>query len=236
MITALVLVLLAVLNSCSKDGIFPCIRGKGAKKTETRSLSQFTKIEYRLEGNIEVVKGDKFEAAIGGHENQLSEVRTRVSGGKLIIDSERCLKNSDFHVVVTLPHLNSLKLAGSAGAEVEDGFDDDEMEFSIAGSGSITAAAASRDVKAEISGSGNILLIGTAEMLDAQISGSGKIKAFNLQVERLNARISGSGDVESSVSERIDAQISGSGSVRYKGSPGTVNSEISGSGKVVRVD
>lgn len=230
------LVLLAGLSSCSKDGFFPCIRGKGSKITEVRALADFTKIEYRLPGNINVLKGDKFEAAVAGYENQLAEVRTQVSNGRLIIDSDRCLKNSDFHVIVTLPHLNSLKLAGSAGAEVGDGFMDDEMGFSIAGSGSISAPVSSGDVKAEISGSGNILLSGTAEMLDAQISGSGKIKAFNLQTKRLNAQISGSGDVESSVYERIDAQISGSGSVRYKGSPSTVNLSISGSGKVVRVD
>jgi len=229
-------ILLGGLNSCSKDGYFPCIRGKGGKVTETRVLTGFTKVDFRLPGEIEVVKGNKFEAAVAGYENQLSEVRTRVSGERLIIDSDRCLKNTDFHLVVTLPHLNSLRLAGSAKAEVGDGFDNDKMEFSIVGSGNISAPVTSQDVKAEISGSGNILLSGIADKLDASISGSGKIKAFDLQVKQLEARISGSGDVESSVSERIDAQISGSGSVRYKGSPGTVNSQISGSGKVVKVN
>src|SRR5690606_32607253 len=157
------------------------------KITEVRTLPEFTKIEYRLPGTIEVVKGDIFEVAIVGYENQLFEVRTRISNGRLIIDSDRCLKNTDFYVTVTLPHLNSLKLAGSAGAEVGDGFTDDEIEFNISGSGNISAPVTSRNVKAEISGSGNILLSGTADMLDAQISGSGKIKAFNLQAERLNA-------------------------------------------------
>lgn len=90
-------------------------------------------------------------------------------------------------------------------------------------------------VTTKLSGSGSITLEGYCQNFESQISGSGKIHGYALVANSANATISGSGDLEIFVNNTLTANISGSGSVRYKGNPPIVNSNISGSGRVTKV-
>lgn len=106
----------------------------------------------------------------------------------------------------------------------------------VSGSGKIYATLnITEQAGFEISGSGKVEAKGNAASVKAVISGSGKVLAAGLQTDRCRVNISGSGDVEIDVKSDLDVNISGSGSVGYKGSPGKVNCNASGSGKVYKL-
>ena len=67
------------------------------------------------------------------------------------------------------------------------------------------------------------------------ISGSGRFEGLGLQASSYDVDISGSGSAKISVTEAIYSQISGSGSIHYKGNPQKVRSDVSGSGRVMKL-
>ncbi|MFD2162585.1 head GIN domain-containing protein [Paradesertivirga mongoliensis] len=232
----LMLTATALLAACNfDDGFRPCVRGNNTINTETRALADFNSVDYLMEGDIEIRKGERHEIMIEGNSNQMEHVRTRVSNGTLRIDSERCLKSTRFKFIVYTRDLEKAKLSGSGNMDVSDGFTPRHMSFEVAGSGKISASSVSAlKVTARLSGSGRLDMEGTCQTFDIQLSGSGMIRAFALVCNTANANISGSGGIEVFVSDNLNANISGSGTIRYKGDP-TVNAAISGSGKVTKV-
>lgn len=229
------LIATALLVSCHDDDFRPCIRGNNDPDTETRSLLDFDSVDILMEGDVEIRKSDRYEIVIEGHANQLEDLKTRVSNGKLKIYSDRCFKSTDFNFIVYTPELSEVKLSGSGDAWVRDEFSAHDMEFNVSGSGKIRAAAESAvKVKARISGSGSLFLEGVCDTFEAELSGSGKIQAFGLVSNMANCNISGSGNMEIFVTTTLNANISGSGVIRHKGTA-TVHSNISGSGKVINV-
>lgn len=231
----LMLTATALFFGCSKDGFKPCIRGNNNISTETRTLADFDAVDYMMEGDIEIRKASRQEIVIEGNSNQLEDLKTKVSNGKLKIYSDRCFKNTDFKFIVYTRDLNDVKLSGSGVMLVNDDFIAQEMTFEVSGSGKISAFTESAiKVKAKISGSGELDLEGICDSFNAQISGSGKIRAYTLISNTANASISGSGNMELFVTNVLNAAISGSGNIRYKGTA-TINSNISGSGRVEKV-
>lgn len=106
----------------------------------------------------------------------------------------------------------------------------------ISGSGDLDLDLAVGDRAVfDVSGSGDVKATGSADEIRTSISGSSRISAEDFQTNKANIKISGSGDISIAVKDEINADISGSGSVRYKGSPGKINSHASGSGKVSKM-
>jgi hypothetical protein len=150
---------------------------------------------------------------------------------------------------------NNLKLnvsgSGSLEAEIDAGEVDADVSGSgdmnlkgkcksfssdISGSGGVSLNASIADeVEFDISGSGKVNATGSSQSIKAEITGSGKVMASNFVTDKCEVRISGSGDVEITVKTELDARITGSGTVSYKGNPLRVNSDSSGSGKVIKM-
>ena len=64
--------------------------------------------------------------------------------------------------------------------------------------------------------------------------GSGNVKSFGFIVQKAEDDIKGSGDASVNVTQDLKVRINGSGSVYYQGNPPVVNSQISGSGKLIK--
>ncbi|RXF71299.1 head GIN domain-containing protein [Arcticibacter tournemirensis] len=236
--TLILLACIFALGSChDDDGFRPCIKGNGDINSETRLLADFESVDYKLEGAVEIRKGEQSKVLLEGYSNQLVHVSTKVEQGRLKIYSSRCLKNTKFRCVVYTSELEDLKLSGSGEGYIRDSFSSEEMRFELSGSGCVDAVAqAAAKIRARISGSGNMKIEGECQSFRADVSGSGRIHAFNLVTSAMEANLSGSGSVDAFVTNRLDANISGSGTIRYKGNPSVVNAHVSGSGKVLKVE
>lgn len=232
---ALLLLLVIFSASCSKE--YPCVRGSSQITTQSFNLSNFEGVDFRLPGAVQVVKGSSPSVTIKASDNHIGIIRAQVRGNNLVIDTDnRCLKSTKIEITVTTPSLNFLRVAGSGDLVSSDDFTADEWELRVDGSGSITANVSGDEADAHISGSGNIQAQGSANRFTPTISGSGDIKAFDLTAKEVSARISGSGNIQTKATEKLNVTISGSGNVRYKGSPTSVNTSISGSGKLIKAD
>ena len=89
-------------------------------------------------------------------------------------------------------------------------------------------------MKMNISGSGDITANGDVQTLKAKINGSGDILATKLKSKSATIEINGSGDAIIWADNSIIAKINGSGDIKYYGNPTNVESNINGSGDIIK--
>ncbi len=210
--------------------------GQTATK-ETRNVKGFTKISYGISGNLIIKIGPQFSVVLEGEKDDLREVITDVSDGRLRIrmDNWRFNFNEKVNAYVTLPELSGLSVSGSGRAEVLDPVKNaDFLDLSVSGSGKLYLKEPEVDkIDCSISGSGDIMITGngSADTGEISISGSGGYNAPDFEIDRLEVSVSGSGSCFCKAGDSLEARISGSGNVTYKGDP-RIDARVSGSGHV----
>jgi len=214
-----------------------------AQKKETINVGDFDEIVMRVSGTVYVTQGNTNEVIVEGYNDDLEEVNIDVRGGALTIESSRRSSwrfwdsnNVRVDVYVTVKELNGVTVSGSGDIVGQNTIEAGDFKAKVSGSGDIELELDARNVDASISGSGNIELSGSSSSGSLSISGSGKLLAENMKVDDFEVRISGSGRGSITVNGELDVRISGSGIVYYGGNPTGVNSSISGSGKVRRIN
>ncbi len=85
-----------------------------------------------------------------------------------------------------------------------------------------------------LSGSSQTTLMGKVENHTLDLSGSRQLSAENLASKKVTATLSGSSNAEISVSEELNATTQGSSILGYRGSPGVLNTSMSGSSQVIQ--
>ena len=216
-----------------------------AQHKETREASDFDEVMMRISGKVYLKQGDKDEVRLEGDEAFLQEVATEVDRGRLVIKNRRerswrFWENSGrkgaLTAYVTVKDLKGVYVSGSGDIVSEGQIDVDDLTVSISGSGDIKLSIGAEYVSSKISGSGNIELDGTADRAKLSISGSGKYFAEKLEAGGYTISMSGSGRGSVNVSGDLDVRISGSGKIYYIGSPTSVNSSVTGSGTVRKIN
>jgi hypothetical protein len=230
-----VLSLLLFATSCKKK-----ITGEGPAITQTRAVTDFTKVSFSIPGILYVTQEPGYKLTIDAQQNILDIIQTPVSGGELRIkfDNDKRIGSHDKIIVrVSAPLFNGLNISGSGDISSPSTLQSASLRLGLSGSGSITLSGVDVTGRLEgfISGSGNIQVNGgVAESGDLNISGSGGIEMLGITFKNADARISGSGNIKAGVTQQLNANISGSGSIYYKGNP-QVSTKISGSGSVKKV-
>ncbi|HLN20390.1 MAG TPA: head GIN domain-containing protein [Bacteroidales bacterium] len=208
-----------------------------AQKTEKRNLSGFTEVSMGIPGELYVKIGSPFSVELSGNSDEIDNIETEVSSGKLVIrrENNRFLTNSKVTVNITMPSIEGLSVSGSGKAEIQDAVAGaDDLYLSVSGSGSILAGKIEADnISCTISGSGNIRIsgAGSSDSGKITISGSGSYSGGSLEIDRLNVTVSGSGNCLCNAGDELTALVSGSGNIIYRGDP-RIDARVSGSGKV----
>lgn len=226
---------LLLATSCRKK-----ITGDGPAVTQSRTVSNFSKVSLSVPGILYVTQEPGYRLTIEAQRNIIDIIETPVSGDELRIrfDNDKRVGDHDKIIVrVSAPLFSGLNISGSGNISSNSTLQGASLRLGLSGSGSIILAEADLTgrLDAFISGSGNIQVnTGVAEAGSLNISGSGGIEMLGVTFKNMEAHISGSGDVKATVTDGLEVHISGSGSVYYKGSP-AVNSHVSGSGSVRKV-
>ncbi|HYF03774.1 MAG TPA: head GIN domain-containing protein [Patescibacteria group bacterium] len=213
-------------------------RGSGNVKSETRQLGDFHSIEANGFMDVYVTQGESGPVRIEGDDNLLDNITTEVRGGVLVIGTTEgsITTNNDMKIYVSMRDIRKLAVAGSGSIQGQNDFKTGDIGLEIEGSGDIKVAGTFKKLKSEISGSGDIAVKGTATSQSVEVNGSGDVHAEELQtIGDCHVEISGSGDCRVWANGILKAEINGSGDVRYKGTPTSVDSDISGSGSVSRL-
>lgn len=227
----IIMFVLPFMTSCRK---FHSIEGNHQQETEVRAVSGYTEVSNSGDFELYLIQSPDFSVEVEAEKNLIPYIETEVSGNRLEVKvkNNRNLDNNlPMKIYISAPHYEKIRMSGSGKISC-DTLDNDYIDFSVSGSGNISAISYSDNLNASISGSGYIYLNGAANNADLRISGSGRIKAYGMETTRCFCRISGSGNIYTHASDLLDVNISGSGSVYYRGYP-QVAVTISGSGKVI---
>jgi len=177
-------------------------------------------------GDQMVVKGDP---AIIAH--------IRVHDGTVDMDCRNgfMFRGSNGRVDVTLPGRRTFKkfeMLGSGDMQL-NGLSQPEAKVEIAGSGTIETEGKVDKLNLEIDGSGTVQSKGQTDDVHVDINGSGKMLLADLVDKDAHIDISGSGKVEVAPQNALDVDISGSGTIFLHSEPKSIESDFSGSGKII---
>lgn len=223
-----------------------------AQNEEIRALSSFTKVTAHEAIDVYLTKGDKHEARIVSNSEELEDVLTDVSGGRLKVHLEGSNHNNvDVEVYVTYIELESIAASSAASIRAKDIVANGDFEVDVSSAGDIIADIEANElkadassagnakldvrvnkIKADVSSAGDIEVKGTAQSQIIDASSSGSYTAYDLASEEVVADVSSGGSVKVQVTEDLKANASSGGSIRYKGSPKYVDANSSSGGSV----
>ena len=221
------------LSSCDQS----CIVGSGNQVTETRKVSDFTKIEVSGGYIIKLVQDSSLSLTVTADDNIQKYIKTDVSGDKLRISNENiCTSSGEVIVIVGVRNLEEIKASGAVEVSSNGKINASDLNISLSGSTKITLAINAARITTHASGSSEINLTGQATEHDLDLSGSSNVNAFDLVTGVYNIKTSGSSDCDINVLQELNVHSSGSSAIKYRGNPTSVNNDKSGSSSIEKVN
>lgn len=217
--TVLILTLPVLMAGCKisfGDGASDGVTGSGKVVTESRKIADFTAIDIEGAANIRLTQGAVQSVTISGDDNILPLISTRVSQGKLSINSSKSY-SSDHNVdlVISVPQIDAVTVEGFSQVDLK--------------------AIKTTQLKIKIDGAAVIVLQGGVDKLDAEVNGAGSIDAGQLIAKAAKTEVSGAGSIKVNVVDTLAASVSGVGKITYVGNPPTLSTNISGLGSVKKI-
>lgn len=238
-IPALAILFLMTVSSCYYLG-GRRVKGNGNITTETRSVSEFDKVEVSGAVELYVSGGESQPVKIETDENLIKYVEVEQHGGTLEIRTRKGYNLRPTHkliVRVSSPNYSEISVSGASNIVGQNKIiARQRLEMQVSGAGDINADVDAPELKSSISGSGNVNLKGQVRDLELDISGAGDAKCYDMKAENTRVQISGAGSAEVYASVSLDAQVSGAGGVNYRGGATKVSQHVSGAGSVKKVD
>jgi len=226
-----------ILTSCEDEEF--CRNGKGPIEVEDFNLETFNGVHLKTDARVYISQGDVQQVSVEAERTVFEELDLDVRNGILLIDLDRCFFDYDMEVFLTLTEpITELIISGSGDIMGEgELFAAEQLNLEISGSGEIRANLDAVNIDSRISGSGDMKLSGSAARHEVSITGSGDLRAYDLLARDYDIRISGSGRAEIFIEGgTLDATITGSGDIRYRGTPETVSTQVTGSGNIINVN
>jgi hypothetical protein len=196
-----------------------CLGAPARAATETRTTPAFHAIATRGSWDVEVIVGKEQSVVIEGDKAVIAHVKSEVVDGELRIDLDRGSWSMFDHfdtdhlkARITVPVLTAFALQGSGNADI-GGFNGGSVEFSLDGSGNLSAD-------------------GNVDTLAVAVNGSGDADLSSLVVGKVSATVNGSGDATVHPTRSLAAAVNGSGDVTYIGDDIKVTSIVRGSGTI----
>lgn len=188
-------------------------------------------VEIKVKGRTLVIQ-PKYEKKSFGRNSSLSLDPTVFE----IKTNSRSLKDIDavgageFKVLSPLSGDKlEVSIAGSSTVHFTKLLEVRKAEFSVAGSGDLIAAKLKADnLDCSVAGSGSIKIEGEVERSDLSVAGGGDIHTFGCKQRKAECSVAGGGDIEVYAVEQLDASIAGGGDIRYEGDPKLSQSVIGG--------
>jgi hypothetical protein len=189
------------------------VEGSGNRKTERREVAGFDRLLVEGAYRVEVAVGSAPSVEIEADDNLLPLIRTEVEGGRLRVHSERGMGTKTLpRLRITTTDVRDIELPGAS-------------EFALTG-------VRNESLRISVPGASRLRAEGETGRLEVELSGAGLIDAEALRARQVKASCSGAGSITVYATESLDATVSGVGIVNYAGNPPSVNSNVSGLGKV----
>jgi len=208
---------LAFSTNCSFGGFsnLSGVQGSGTSKSETRSVSGFTKIDAGGAINVEVAVEKDFSVVVEADDNLLTNIKTEVSGDTLKVYSEdRISPKTRINVKISMPAIEGLDLSGASSGNV--------------------AGVNANSLELKASGASKIKIDGIAKELNADASGASTIDAESLAVENADVEASGASKAVVAATNDLKVDASGASKISYVGEPKSIKQNSSGASSVTK--
>ncbi len=200
-----------LLSGCHWVGI----RGNGHIKTETRQVSNFSRVEADGAFTISWTPGPA-KLTITTDDNLFDYIRTNLDEDRLRIEWLKPLRGTrGIKVEISSPSLTHVTLNGAVHLNATN--------------------LSGEEFYLDANGATKAVLTGNVNAMSGEMNGASKLDADGLTTRAMELSISGAGKADVNVAEALKVSISGAGKVRYTGNP-KVSRDISGAGSVSRKD
>lgn len=212
-----------------------------ARKSETRSVGDFTRIELRFRGELRLTQQDAPSLVVEADEELLPQLHSELQGDTLVLSfggdwlgriasGLRALGEIPVYSI-GVRELHGVRLSGQ-GRLKAGAIRAERLELVSSGAGNVQIASLEAgSLSVHISGRGSFELAGRVREQAVFISGSGDYRARELSSERATVHISGHGHATLAVATSLGVTISGYGRVAFAGDP-AVTQTVTGSGRV----
>ncbi|HRK27427.1 MAG TPA: head GIN domain-containing protein [Chitinophagales bacterium] len=234
-----------------------CEKGSGNVITETRNFGYANKLQLMGNYQVYLYQDTITQVTIEAEDNIIRLIDTYLTtDGRLIIETDKCIrKHREIKITISMPDISQIRTDGSARIWAVSSITTNELKIETYGSGNLTLTTlnssgiifidvfGSGDIRIDnvnapqlrlkIHGTGSFAANGSVGVFDADIFGSGNVNTYGLTTEVADISIAGTGNCYVYVTNLLDVQITGSGNVYYRGSPGTVNIFVTGTGSAI---
>lgn len=206
---------------------------------QEREVTSFNKVELNGNFTVYLQNSSACSVSVQGDEEMLNVVLTEVVNGTLKIGymNER-YAGMDQSVVVNIKVADLLELSGRKSIKVitTEIFQFNELNLNFAGAVNLDLEVSGKTLKGQFAGASKVVLNGKVDTFKIEMPGAGKLQAFGLDAKYVDLNLAGAGNAEVNVSEQLKVDMAGACFVTYKGTPASVFSNISGIGRLKKVD
>ena len=221
------------LSSCDKR----CMNGSGNKVTETRKVTDFSKINVSGGYTIKLVQDSSLSLAIMADDNLQKDIITDIDGDMLKISNKNlCNGSEDIVITIGVRSLKEIKASGAVDILSNGKINTGDMDIRLSGSTKLTLDINAARLTTQATGSSEINLKGQASEHNLKLSGSSNVNALDLVTGVYNISSSGSSDSNINVLQELNVHSSGSSSIKYRGNPASINNDKSGSSSIEKVN
>ncbi len=176
-------------------------------------VSAFNKINASTALNIEYVEGTscKVELDVPVRYQDNVEVSTKDGVLKLNLNCDNCSTKNDesFHIIVTAPQLDGVKLSGACSFSSKNILSGNNFKMDISGASSVKANIMVSYLDLEVGGASSAKLAGKTKKVDASIGGASSFKGQELAVETMKITCMGVSNAKVNVSENLISEANG---------------------------
>ncbi len=200
-----------------------------------QDITGVNRVELNLACEVILLQGDKSSLVISGDNEDLEDVKVRISGNKLEVNNKRHHQHKeDIKINLTVTDLNELSLSGVVDIQTPETVKFTDFRIEASGVAEIDFKLQSTKVNIDASGVLTARITGDTKDLDVEISGVGKLNASEFKSENCQVDVSGVAKASVYALEKLDASVSGMGRITYCGRP-IINKNTSGFGSISRL-
>ncbi|HEY4798930.1 MAG TPA: head GIN domain-containing protein [Bacteroidia bacterium] len=229
----MLLILISLFISCSKENRWDCIKRTGEKSSQQRILPPFNKIFMKDNIDVYITQGPVQDVRVEAGKNLVSLIKTEVSDGMLTLKNDnkcnwmRNYKNGTISVYITMPQIRYVYNYGSGEIKGTNSLSCDTLDILTNESGDVEFSLTARVVFLHLNSTSDVTLHGTAPILGISHEGEGYLYCNDLLTNITWSHSHASGNEYLNVQNGLYVTIDWAGNIYYTGNPTT---ELKGNG------
>jgi hypothetical protein len=201
------------------------------------NLTGFARVYALDKFTVTITKGNNFSIKVKGPSNDVNDIDFKLTSGNTLDIQYRTYyrKRPAITIVITMPDLLSVVLAGAANATVNGfGGQNHVMRTILSGASKCIVNGTGINAQVEASGASVLTINGATASLYGSISGASKLMAYDLAADEVDIDVSGASHAWVKVQSSLFAVASGGSKIYYKGNPGQKHTEATGGSLIIQ--